>query len=178
MRFKNLADTGHRLLFWRRVIVYSILFFLLGVLQCAFFSPLSILGGTPDIVLGGVCALSMLDNKKAAAVCAVGGGYFLDALGSQGLSFSPLFYLLCVVIIGRISEKMMPSIVSYGVCLLPAAALGAAYTFVNLWIALGVFPTIKVLLGAILPYILSTVICCLPIYFVVKLATLIVLPRR
>ncbi len=178
MKLKNLADTGTRLLFWRRVIVYGVLMLLLCVLQCAFFSVLLPFGGVPDIVLGGICALCMLDNKRVAAVCAVGGGYFLYALGSPTLAFSPLFYLLAVVVIGKICEKMMPGFISFAVCTLPAAAMGALYTFVNLWISLGVFPPIKVTVGALLPYILSTVICSLGVYFLVKPATVIVLPHR
>ncbi len=171
MRIKNFADTGEKRMLWRRIIVYSAAFFFLGVLKCAFFSRLKPFGVTPDIVLGGICAVMLLDDKKAAAVCAVGAGYFIDALGSVPPSFSPLFYLLCVAAVGWVTDKMMPSFASFTVSMLPAAGLGAIYTWVNLWITFGAFPALPTLWIVLLPEFLCTVVFSLPVYFIIKLCT-------
>ena len=171
MRIKNLADTGEKRMLLRRIIIYSAVFFFLGVLQCAFFSRLKPLASAPDIVLGGICAVMLLDDKKAAAVCAIGAGYFVDALGSVPPSFSPLFYLLCVAVVGQVTDKMMPSLASFAVSVLPAAGLGAVYTFINLWLTFGELPSISCLWIALLPEFLCTSLFSLPIYFLMKLCT-------
>ncbi len=170
-KMKSYADSGERRLLWRRVVVYSIAFFVLSILQCAFFSRLKPFEAVPDIVLGGLCAVIMLDNKKAAVVCAVAAGYFLDAIGSLPPAFSPLFYLICVAVISIISDKMMPSIVSFAVSMLAGVLLGAAGTYAELAIAARALPTVSVIWQLLLPEMLCTFIFCLPVYYLIKLCT-------
>ncbi len=178
MKIKSFADTGEKRMLLRRIIVYSIAIFIIGVLQCAFFARLSPFGATPDITLGAVCAIVMLDNKRAGAVAAVAGGYFIDALGSLPPSFTPIFYLAAVVLIGSLIDKMMPAFASFAVSMLAAAAFGAAYTWINLWIHLGALPSFSSLWQLLLPYMLSTVVCSLPVYFAIKLCTRIIEVNR
>ncbi len=172
MKLKNLADTGEKRMLLRRIIVYSISFFLLGVLQCAFFSKLKPFGATPDIVLGGICAVLMLDNKRAAAVCAVAAGYFIDALGAAMPSFTPVFYLLAVALISAFAEKMMPSIVSFAVAMLAFCALGAIFTWLGMCLTYSALVPILTVWQTLVRTALSTLICSLPVYFVIKLCTL------
>ncbi len=156
----------------RRITVYSLLFLLLGTAQCSFFARLKPFGAVPDIVFGGICGIIMLDNKRAAAVCAVAAGYFIDALGAVPPSFSPLFFLLSVAFLGWISDKLMPSFVSYAALMFSAVLVHAVYTYVNLRIVYGSVPIGTALLSVVLPEMLSTFVCCLPIYFLVKLCLL------
>lgn len=166
------VDAADKRMLVRRILVYGAAFFLLCTLQCSFFSRLKPFGAVPDITLGAMCGILMLDNKRAAAVCAVCAGYFIDALGAVPPSFSPLFYLLCVVILGAISDKIMQSFLSYAVLLVPTVLLRAAFTFVNMWIYMKAFPAISVLWTVLLPEMLSTFVFCLPVYFVIKLCVL------
>ena len=169
MRMRSFADTGEKRILLRRILIFGGAFFLLAILQCSFFSYLKPFGATPDIVLGGICAAIMLDNKKTAAVCALGAGYFIDALGSPTLAFSPLFYLICVAVVGWISDKLIPRFASFCVLLLPALLLRAIYTYASLWIHTQSFPAVIPLVSIILPEIISTFVFCLPVYFVIKL---------
>jgi hypothetical protein len=170
---RRFADTGEKRMLLRRIIIYTLLFFFLGVMQCSFFSRLKPFGAVPDIVLGGICAILMLDNKRSAAVCAVAAGYFIDALGAVPPSFSPLFYLICVAVLGRVSDKLMPSALSYALLMLPALLLRAAYTYVSIWINMASAPALgTALIRVMLPEALSTFVFCLPIYFLVKLCML------
>ncbi len=169
MNKKQRVSFSERRLILRRIIVYSAAFFVLGILQCSFFSRLSPFGATPDIVLGGICAVCMLDGKRAAAVCAVSAGFFVDALGALPPSFSPLFYLLCVVSIGAITDKMMQSFVSFCVCLLGALLLGAAYTYFCTALAGGALISILAIWRTLVSGALGTFIFSLPTYPLIKL---------
>lgn len=153
-------------MFLRRVIVYGAVFFLLTVAQCSFFSKLKPFGATPNIILGAVCGVIMLDNKRAAAVCAVAVGYLLDAIGAIPPSFAPIFYLVCVAVLSMLAEKMMPRFISFAVLMFPAVLLNTAYTCINLWSMTGEFRFIPSL---IFPEMLSTFVFCLPTYFIIKL---------
>ena len=169
MKIRSFADTGEKRMLLRRIIVYSILFFILGIVQCSFFARLKPFGATPNIVLGAVCAVIMLDNKKSAAICAIAAGYFIDALGAIPPSFSPLILLLSVAILGKVSDKMMPQFASFSVLMLPTIVLNAVFTYITSWINLRTVPSSSTIISVILPEMLSTLVFCLPIYFIVKL---------
>ncbi len=172
MRAKRYTPRPDGRAIWRRLAVYSVAFFVLGILQCSFFSRLKPLGAVPDITLGALCATVMLDSKKAAAVCAVAAGYFVDALGALPPSFTPIFYLICIVLIGAVSDKMMPRFAAFCLCLLPAVILYSLYTVLCIWIGTGALPSISVLLGQAAGAALGTFVFSLPTYFLIKLCTL------
>ena len=96
------SSVGKRMIL-RRVIIYGAAVFLIGVLQCSFFSRLKPFGATPDLLLGVIAAIALLDNRESATVAAVAGGFFIDALGAIPPSFSSIFYLVCAVIAIAIS---------------------------------------------------------------------------
>jgi hypothetical protein len=155
----------------RRIVIYGAVAFVLGVLQCSFFSRLKLFGATPDLILGSLCAIVVLDDKKASFVYAVASGYFIDAIGSVTPSFSPVFYLLCAAFATIIAEKLIPRFLSYAIMLLPLVIFKGLFTYLNLWIAAGALPSPSASLGIVLPEMLCTFIFCLPIYYLIKLCT-------
>ena len=166
---KPLASTGEKRMVLRRIIVYGIAIFLLGVLQCSFFSRLSPFGSTPDLMLSAIGAIAMLDNKKATVICAISAGYFIDAIGSTAPSFSALFYLVCGTVAILIGEKLIPKLLSFLLLMLPMLVLRGIGTYLNLWIALAKLPPISAIPSIILPELLSTLLLSIPIYFLIKL---------
>lgn len=172
MKLNAFSPTGEKRRIIRRIVVFGLIGFFLCILQCSFFSRLKPFGATPDVVLGSILAISMLDGKKSAAVYAVGTGYFIDAIGANPPSLSPVFYLLAVVALGFISDKMMPRFLSFTAVMLPAVFLRAIFTIISLCITLGAFPPPLYFTAVILPEMLSTFIFCLPVYFSVKLCML------
>ena len=64
-----------RQLFLRRLIVFSPVIFLLAVIQCSFFAQLYFLPATPDLMIGFVVAVAMLDSQPSAAICGIGAGF-------------------------------------------------------------------------------------------------------
>lgn len=172
MNVKNISGGAEKRMILRRVLIYGCAAFLLGVLQCSFFSRLKPFGATPDLILGSLCAIALLDNKKSAVVYAIGAGYFIDALGSVSPSFGALFYLVCAVIAVTVAEKIIPQFFSFAILLLPMLVCRALYTYLSLWLSLGSLPPIGASMGLILPEMLSTFVVCLPVYFVIKLCTI------
>ncbi len=169
---KRLSSSGEKRLLLRRLIVYGIAIFLIGVLQCSFFSRLAPFGSTPDLILCALCAIALLDNKKAALVCSIAAGYFIDALGAVAPSFSALFYLVAVTVAILIGEKLIPKLLSFLLLMLPMLAIRGVGTYLALWISAEKLPTLSVLPSVILPELLSTLTLCVPIYFLIKLCML------
>ena len=153
----------------RRVILYGILFFTLSVVQCSFLSRLSFLSVVPNIVLGGVCAVSLLDDQKTATVCGIGAGFLLDAIGGAGISLSPLLFMIVAIICSEIAKKMLAHFLSWLLLLFVASLAGAAVTFVNLLAAVGGVSLLALFFPVLLPEIVFTYIFSLPIYFIALL---------
>ena len=170
---KSIATSGERRTLLRRIIIYSIVIFFLGVLQCSFFSRLSPFGATPDMMLALVCAIALIDTEKRAAwVAGIGAGYFIDALGATAPSFSALFYFVCATFAIIMGEKLIPKLLSFLLLMIPMLVLKALCTYSNLWVATGIRPPFSVMGGVILPELLSTLVLCIPIYFLIKLCML------
>jgi hypothetical protein len=97
----------------RRAVLYGVLFFILSVAQCSFFSRLSFFSTIPNLVLGGVVAVALLDDQKTSVVCGIGAGFILDAIGGAGISLSPLTFMIAAIICSEISKKMLPHFLSW-----------------------------------------------------------------
>lgn len=169
---KSISGSGESRWLFRRALIYGLAIFLLGVLQCAFFSRLKLFGATPDLMLGAVCAIALLDSKYAAAVCAVGAGYFIDAIGATTPSFSAVFYLVVVVTVATLAEKLINKLPSFMLLLLPAIALRAVYTFLCVCLTYGKLAPLSCLWTLILPEAICTLICCIPVFYLIKLCTI------
>ena len=169
---------SNRQLFMRRALVFAPVIFLLAVAQCSFFAQLDFLLAVPDLMLGFVVAVAMLDSEESAAVCGIGAGFVIDAIGASGLSFSPLFYMLAGVLCGILSKKMLPSFLSFTVELAILSVVKSLFTTANiLYISKNIlfWQTLK---SVLVPEIICTFIICLPIFFIVKLCMIPVDSKR
>ncbi len=153
----------------RRVICYGILFFILGIAQCSFFSGLSFLRVIPDIVVGGVAAVALLDTQKTAIVCGIAAGAMIDALGGAGLSLSPLAFMAIAIICSEISKKMLPKFLAWVLILIPAVASNALFTLIGITFTYGGVALSSVIGNILIPEAILTFILSLPIFFLVKL---------
>ena len=158
-----------RQLFVRRLFVFSPVIFLLAIAQCSFFAQLYFLPATPDLMLGFIIAVAMLDSQRSAAVCGIGAGFVIDAIGSSGISFSPLFYMLCGVFCALLAKKMLPSFLSWIVQLSVFTVVKALFTLMNVYISNSSAPFLRILLRVLIPEMICTFVICLPIFFIVKL---------
>ena len=156
----------------KRCVVYGLLILFLSAAMSSFFANLRRLPATPDLLLGASLAIALLDNRVSAAIVAVVGGLTVDALGGVGISLSPLLYLIVVLTVGLFAEKMMPKFLSWLLLLLPSLLLRALFSLVGFWIYTEKISLSGVLWEILLPEAISTLVFCLPLYFLVTLCVI------
>ena len=157
----------------KRVIIYGILVLFIAVAQCSFFAQLDICPATPDLVIGLVIAIALLDSVGAAAAVGVAAGFVTDALGSVASSaFSAVFYLIVAVLLGAFAQKMLPRFMSWLCLIIPALALKAIYTLICLSVSISAIPSLSLIGSVLIPELIVTVILCLPAYPLVKLCVI------
>ena len=162
----------------KRIILYGILILVLCTAQCSFFSVLKPFGATPDLILGLLVGIILLDSPSAAAVCALVAGYTIDSIGAVPPAFSPIYYLACVALLSMLSAKMLPRFISYSMLVFTALIGRAACTFVNMCIASAALPDARYALTTVLFEAICTLVFCLPLYFPIKLCATIIGARR
>ena len=173
MTNRNTKKHGVRDGLIKRIIIYGFLVLIISSAQCSFFAGLNICPATPDLVIGLVLAVALLDSVRSASAVGIAAGFVSDALGSAGsLSFSALFYLICAVIFGSVARKMLPRFLSFVCLLIPALALRAIYTTLCLCFRIRSIPSISILTSILLPEIAVTAILCIPLYPIVKLCVI------
>ena len=177
MRSSYRVESKSQLLL-RRSLVFAPVIFIIAVIQCSFFAQLKILPAVPDLVLGLIVAIAMLDSQRAAVVCGIGAGFVIDAIGSSGLSLSPFFYMLIGALCGALAKKMLPRFISWVVNLLIFSAAKSVLTVLNVLYLPGGFSFSDTLMGILLPEFICTFIICLPIYFIVKLCMIPIDSKR
>ena len=163
---------------FRRIIVYGLLILVLSTAMSSVFAQLTWLPATPDLMLGAVLAIALLDDRRAAAIVAVLGGAAVDALGGVGASLSPLLYLTVILTVGFLSEKMLSGFLSWLILLLPSLVLRAAFSLCGFWLYTGGISFAGVFTAVLLPEAISTLIFCLPIYWLVVVCLLPIKDRR
>ena len=175
---KRPASRTDKSLILRRVLIYGLAIFFLGIFQCAFFSRLKPFGATPDLILCAVCAVLLIDGQRAALLCAVCGGYFIDAIGSIPPCFSAIVYMLAVALTATIAPKLLARIPSYLILLLPAILARAVFTYVSISLTFGTLAPASVLATVIFPEILATLVFSIPVYLLIKLCYLPIRSRN
>lgn len=155
----------------KRIVIFSIATIILGSAQCSFFPMLDICKRTPDLILGLIIAVALCDNGKSAMIVSIGAGFFVDAIGGAPLSFSPIIYFALATVIGIASEKMLKSFPSYLLLLLPSLLYRAVCTTGLALINKTATLSGEFFLNTVLIEAVSTLILCLPIYFIINIAT-------
>lgn len=156
----------------KRILLFGVLLLLLSAAESSFFGRLRYLPAVPDLILGATVAVTLLDSQKAGAVFGVAGGFLSDALGSTGISLSPILYLLVAVAVGALASKMMAKLPSFSLLMLPALLCRGIFTLGQATLLWGRSPLSDVLRYIVLPELIWTAIFCLPAYGLVKLCTL------
>ncbi len=156
----------------KRIIIYGVLVLFLGTAQSAFFPLLDICPATPDLILALLLCITLLDGSSSALVCAVAGGFFLDAISSSGAAILPAVYFCFVIFISFFVQKVLKSFLSYLFLLLPTLLFRAAVTIARELIALGGLPSSSFILQILLPEAVCTLLFAIPLYFLLKLCTM------
>jgi cell shape-determining protein MreD len=168
----NIRESLFRPELLKRIVIYGLLTLLLGSAQCSFFPLLNIVPSTPDLIMGMLLGIILIDSDKSAAVVAVAAGFFLDAIGGGAIALSPLVYCLFVLFISLFSRKMLTSFASFALLMIPALLYRGLATAVCMAIDRRALVPIAELFSVIGPELLCTAIICLPLYFAVKLCAI------
>jgi rod shape-determining protein MreD len=116
---------------WRIALRIALIIVLAVVLQISFFSYLSLLGATPDVVSVAVVSLGLLGGGVIGAACGFATGLLLDSVLLQTLGVSSLVLLSIGYLAGRyregfeISNSLVPPLLAGGLTLLGAAGFAA-----------------------------------------------------
>ncbi len=108
------------------MILASLLVFS-ALLQCA---EISMFGINPDITFSLVCAIGFVFGEKYGGVFGLLGGVLIAALGSGGISLSPIMFALCGYLCGALPEVVLRrNFLSY---LVYTSMMGAIHIFFTL----------------------------------------------
>lgn len=151
----------------RRILFYTPTFFILGILQCSFFTELSFISAVPNIVMGAVAAVAFLDSMHTSVICALASGFMIDALGSSGISLSPIAFLVIALVASEISKKILPTFIAYFAVIIPSVALNSIFTIIKIFFATGELRFLSIFKPILLPEFILTLIFSLPLFFII-----------
>lgn len=144
-------------------IIFSLLLILCALLQVSF---IKVSGIVPAVVLSLVCAIGFVCGELLGGVCGIIGGTVLDIIGSEGISLSPLLFMLagffCGYLLRYFLRKNFLSFIVYSVC------VGAAHACVTLgYFALmaSSFNLTEIFKGTLLPEFIMFILLSPVFYF-------------
>ena len=134
-----------------RISVRIALIVLLAViLQVSFFSYLSLLGATPDVLSVVVISLGLLGGGVVGAVCGFAAGFLLDSVLLQTLGVSSLVLLAIGYLAGRFREGFEISS-----SLVPALLAGALTALGAFGFAVSLLVLREILIKGLLAFVLA-----------------------
>lgn len=155
---------------WQVALRIALVIALAAVIQLAFFSNLSVLGATPDILPVIAVSLGLLGGGVVGAVCGFALGLLVDSLMLQTLGVSSLVLLTVGYLAGRwresfeLTSALVPPLLTGGLTLV------AAFMFAAIQLMLGVESPVSLLvLREILVKGLLAALLAIPLYPLVRL---------
>ena len=86
------------------VIFFTVLLIFAALLQCA---DTDVFGTTPDLTFALICAIGFVAGEKYGGIFGLVGGVLISALGSGGVSLSPILFTLCGYLCGALPRVML-----------------------------------------------------------------------
>lgn len=100
---KNISAARARIVAYK-CCFYGVLLFIFAVAQVTFFTKITFLSATPDVLLACVVAIAMREEHRVSAICGIVAGFLYCALGGVLFPAYILFSFLCGYIVWGISE--------------------------------------------------------------------------
>ena len=155
-------------------ISHAIYIFFLGIIlvfaavfQC---SGITVLGVVPDLCFALVCAIGFILGEKYGSIFGLLGGVLIWALGSGGISLSPILFALCGYMCGVLPQVILRrNFLSYLVFTAMMGGIHLIFTLIyfimlsesyEIWSAFG---------GVIIPEFILCVILMIALYGAVRL---------
>lgn len=130
------------------------------IVQVSFFSDISILGTSPDVITVVVVALGLLGGGVTGAVCGFVAGLLLDSALLQTLGVSSLVLLAAGYLAGRYREGweftglLAPALLAGGLTLLAASAFATIQVMLGVDAPVSLLVVREVIVKAVLSFLL------------------------
>ncbi len=150
-------------------IVFSISMMVVYILQTAIFSRISLISGTPDLILLFLAAWSLQENAKRAWIWTIITGFFVSLVSAMPF-YAPLIAYVCVFGISKLLQRQVwriPLLAMFIISFLGSLLQGLIYTGALL-ISGSIIAWGQSLDAVILPSILLNLIFTIPVYAIVS----------
>jgi rod shape-determining protein MreD len=131
------------------------------ILQVSFFSYLSLLGATPDVLSVVVISLGLLGGGVVGAVCGFAAGFLLDSVLLQTLGVSSLVLLAIGYLAGRfregfeISSSLVPALLAGALTALGAFGFAAIQLMLGVETQVSLLVLREILIKGMLAFVLA-----------------------
>lgn len=142
-----------------KILRYGIILITALMLQTAVIPTIAPNAVIPDLVLAAVISAGIAEDEKTAGIFGLCAGFVADALGSVGISLSPVFYMLCGYASGVLIRFLMRrNFPSFTVYMAVACAARSVLTFIMIYLTSAGVPLNLAVADIIIPeYILTFV---------------------
>ncbi|MBQ4140333.1 MAG: hypothetical protein IJD70_03250 [Clostridia bacterium] len=154
-----------------RILLFSVLIFLSGVLQSSLFSAIVFIPATPDLLLISVIGLAVYDGERSGAVAGISAGVLAEAFGGGAhILFFPLFYMLCGYFFGVVSRVFLNrNFISWMLYILIGAAFRSSLSIIHSMFAENDINLYLIFTEIVIPEYFLTLLCSIPMYFIVRM---------
>ena len=141
----------------RYIATLSVTILLLAVLQVSVLGKYRPLGVVPDLMLCTVLCIAFLCGRYAGAITGIGAGFLIEAMGSVGISFLPLAYLIVGYVVGNYARAQGQRVWTTYLLYLGAGMLArGAITLVYILLQYESMDFLQIFLHILLPEIVLT----------------------
>ncbi len=152
------------------ILCFAGLILFMGVLQVSFFGRIKLFGAVPDLMLLTVLCISFCSGRYAGAIVGTAGGFFIEAIGGQGISLLPIAFMLMGYLIGHFSHTVGQKRYHFYLFHLTCALfLRAVLTVIYACLTYEIIRLPVILMQAVLPEAAATALCGLVVYFPIRL---------
>jgi rod shape-determining protein MreD len=150
-------------------VTSGLLLIVCAALQVSFFGRFRFFGAVPDLMICTVLCISYFRGKYAGAITGIGAGFFIEALGSVGISLLPLFYLFLGYVAGHYARAIHPKRYAvYLFYLMFTVVFRMIITVTYIGITYESFHLLEIVTRILLPEAADTAVAGCILYFPIK----------
>ena len=157
-----------------KCILYSVALFIIATLQVSFFSKLTVLGGTADLLLAAIITLCVYEEHRVCAICGIISGFLYCALGGFSYPLYIAFSFIFAYVFWIVAEHMFGrNYPSFLVLSLIGFGTKALYNFIEISMSASTFNILRAFSKIVLPeFLASMLFCSIPFVFIYPCARL------
>ena len=149
------------------ILIFSIFLVVAAIFQCA---DIRLIGVVPDFTFALICAIGFILGERYGAIFGISGGVLIWALGTGGVSFSPILYTLCGYLCGALPRVILRrNFLSYLVHTAMMGGIHLLFTFLYFILLSSSYEIWQAFGKLILPEFILCVIFMIASYGAVKL---------